>query len=203
MANKKKCLIFIIILLIICVINKLEVENDKVVLTVVSESQYFYIRKHKAPKEVIKAFKQKIKKDELVKYALETEKNLLYYEGFNGILKEISIENSIICDKNCLVDFSFTRDNNYFTFLFNSIYLPLINEIEIELIINGKSIGWALIPIATKYYVDETVIQWKTLDNIKDSDDVSFRILSCRNTTINEPVDITSYVISKIVHPTN
>jgi hypothetical protein len=197
--NKKIYLVCgLIFLFCIFVFNRIEIIDNKIVLTLISKEMFFNLKKHKAPKEVIRKYKENRKNNQLVQDVLETDNELLYFSGFNGTLKEIKTSGGDVIDKNYLLDYSFEIDKNYIKFCFKDKYLPLINEIEVELIQNEKSIGWAIIPVATDYDIYETIIQWKSLEENIAADDISFNVLSCRNTRALSYIDITNYVISRL-----
>ena len=190
MFKKEKYKISIIILLVILGIiclNRLETIHNEIVIKILSEDTYFNLKKHIAPKEVIKKYK-KIKNENLepVSFAFETANSLLYYYGKNGVIKEIKFENDIVSVNNYSVEFSFYVDRNYFDFIFSDKLLPFINEIEVQLYIGEKPIGWGLIAVSTNDSLFETTIHWKTLEEYSfNPEDISFKILSCRNTKVN------------------
>lgn len=134
--------LFVSLFLILVLITRIRIIENKMYIQILSEDTYFNIQKHVAPRVIIKAFKKK-KKNHLGKliYLDETSDSLLYIDSSRplDIIYIMTIRDGNVDDSPYKPDLIYNIEGNSVNFLVEdkkSNYLKYIDEISIKKIAN-------------------------------------------------------------------
>ena len=184
MRNNKEIvlvLLVIIITLVLLTVSRCKVLENELYVKFLNENAYFEISKHKADREIIRAFKR-IKKTSLVRYVGETS-NCLLYKNDSNVLRLLQIKNKQLENVLYRPRFSYTIDGKYVHFFFEDELLDFAGGIMIRLNLyvdtNEKNLYYIPINSTTSKY--ESIVRIDKIEELKlQNPDFEIEYVSCR-----------------------